>query len=126
MVTEEEAVDREDGTPCSGRELHCYVRRQIEEALGDRPWLWLAKASGVAPSTLSTQLNRPKFSLDVLARVAHALRVDIAYLLPGNDRSKPVVDNQVRELLLALESAVAQAKVRYGDRAGRARTKNLG
>lgn len=72
------------------RELHFQIRSQIETELGERTWGWLAQASGVPASTLSNQVNRPKFSLDVLSRIADALGKDITYFFPasplGNER----------------------------------------
>ncbi len=66
----------------TGRQLHEHVRDQIHNALGRRTMSWLAKASGVPPSTLSNQLLRPRISLDTLTRVANALDRDPASLLP--------------------------------------------
>jgi hypothetical protein len=65
-----------------GRELHEYIRVQIERRLGDRSWSWLAEQAGVARSTLASQRARPKFSIEVLVRVAGALNQELTALLP--------------------------------------------
>lgn len=64
------------------REMHEDIKRRIEEQLGSRTWSWLANASGVPQSTLASQAARPKFSLDVLVKLASALDVNVALLLP--------------------------------------------
>lgn len=68
--------------PPVGRELHRFVRAQVIRRLGSRTWKWLAHRSGIPPSTLSSQVSRPKFSLEVVVRIAHALGEDPASLLP--------------------------------------------
>ena len=69
------------------RTLHAEIRTRIKSELGGRPWSWLAQASGVPPWTLSNQVNRPRFSLDVLARIAVALEKDLRDLLPSCSKS---------------------------------------
>jgi len=62
--------------------LHAEIRSRIEAELGERTWSWLAQASGIPASTLSNQINRPRFSLDVVSRIADALGKDITYFVP--------------------------------------------
>ena len=69
------------------RELHRHVLMRIELALGERSWSWLARETGVPQSTLASQLARPKFSLDILVRVASALDRDVSYFLPRSNES---------------------------------------
>lgn len=73
-----------------GRTLHLYVRERILSVLGDRPLKWLASSAGVPTSTLSAQLLRPKFSLEVVVRVADALGLDPCELLPPS-HSQPAI-----------------------------------
>lgn len=64
------------------RELHAHIRAKILLAKGDRSWNQLAKDAGVPHSTLATQAARPRFSLDVLLRLAGALDREPSYFLP--------------------------------------------
>lgn len=64
-----------------GRALHVHLKRRIEAALGDRSWKWLADQIGVPQSTLASQVCKPKFSLEVVWRIARVLRLDIQELL---------------------------------------------
>jgi transcriptional regulator with XRE-family HTH domain len=84
-----------------GRELHGYIRQQIERRLGGRSWKWLAEEAGVARTTLITQAARPRFSVEVLVRVAGALERDVAYFLP-QDHDQPSVE-RARKALHELE-----------------------
>ncbi len=52
---------RQIGGNQSSRRLHGAIRRRIEAYLSGRTWSWLADASGVPQSTLSNQVNRPRF-----------------------------------------------------------------
>lgn len=90
-----------------GRELHDHIRRQIERRLGGRSWTWLAEESGVPRTTLASQSKRPKFSVDVLLRVATALDQDVTDLLP---EVSPVRDPRARALraLSLLEDAIEE------------------
>ena len=72
-----------------GKDLHGHILRQIELALGRRSWNWLARESSVAQSTLATQAGKPKFSVDVLLRIAEALDKDVGYFLPEVARGEP-------------------------------------
>jgi len=99
--------------PTTGRALHLFVRSRIELALGPRPWKWLAAESGVATSTLSSQVNRPKFSLDTLVRIAAALDRPIAYFLPDEPGQSDV---ERKEALEELEALVRQARRTLGAR----------
>lgn len=65
----------------SSRRLHEHIRDRIKSALYGRPVKWLAKEAGVPQSTLARQMARPKFSLDVLLRVARTLEKDFAFFL---------------------------------------------
>lgn len=71
----------------TGRQLHRRIRDEIEVALGGRNWAWLGREAGIAQSTLSTQLSKPKFSVDTLCRIAWVLDLDLnALLCPGRER----------------------------------------
>jgi DNA-binding Xre family transcriptional regulator len=61
--------------------LHRRIGTEIETALGRRQWSWLAKETGIAPSTLSTQRAKKKFSVDTLCRIARVLELDLNELL---------------------------------------------
>ena len=65
------------------KDLHAEIRSRIKTELGVRTWSWLAQASGVPPSTLSNQVNRPRFTLDVLVRIADALGKNLSHFLPN-------------------------------------------
>lgn len=67
----------------TNRLLHKRILMQIERALAGRSWAWLSHASGVPASTLSNQVTRPKFTLDVLQRIAVALDRPITFFLQG-------------------------------------------
>jgi len=69
----------------NGRELHNFIRRCIERRLGQHSWSWLAREAGVPRSTLITQAARPKFSVEILVRVAGALHMEVTDLLPPDD-----------------------------------------
>jgi len=70
-----------------GRELHAHIRDEIARHLGRRSWSWLAREAGVPRSTLITQASRPKFSVEVLVRVADALGHEVSSFLPDPDAS---------------------------------------
>jgi predicted transcriptional regulator len=63
------------------RETHQQIRQRIEKELGGRTWSWLAKVTGIPPSTLSNQVNRPRFTLEVIRRVGKALDLDFSDVL---------------------------------------------
>lgn len=69
----------------TGRRLHRKIRDEIEAALGDRNWAWLGREAGIPQSTLSTQLSKPKFSVDTLCRIARVLDLDLNDLLCSDD-----------------------------------------
>ena len=71
------------------RELHTHIRMRIELGLGDRSWSWLSRAADVPQSTLASQAAKPKFSVQVLLRVASALERDVNYFLPDTMRTEP-------------------------------------
>jgi hypothetical protein len=85
-----------------GMELHHHIRRTLEQALGARSWNWLARTSGVAQSTLASQLSRPKFSVEVLWRVCLALDLEFGELLPTvpltNNGDEAARASRLREL----------------------------
>ena len=58
----------------TGQQLHAYIRERIELALGPRSWNWLAHQTGIPRSTLGSERNKPKFSLDVVLLVGHHAR----------------------------------------------------
>lgn len=66
-----------------GKSTHEGIRRRIEMLLDGRSWTWLAAKAGIPQSTLATQAGKPRFSVDVLLRVAHALDVDLVDLMPA-------------------------------------------
>lgn len=77
-------VEESGGTASTaggGRVLHWRVKTRISRALGDRSWKWLAKEIGVPQSTLASQVAKPKFSLEVVWRIACALDLDFNELL---------------------------------------------
>jgi hypothetical protein len=71
------------------RELHTHIRMRIELGLGNRSWSWLSRTAGVPQSTLASQAGKPKFSVQVLLRVASALEKDVNYFLPDEMRQDP-------------------------------------
>lgn len=75
-------ADVSGDTVLCGRELHRHILERIERALGPRAWSWLAEEAGVPRSTLATQAAKPRFSVEVLLRVAQALNRDVTYFLP--------------------------------------------
>ena len=56
-----------------GRELHEFILDQIERRLHGRSWAWLAREADLPRSTLMTQKRLPKFSVEVVVRVAETL-----------------------------------------------------
>lgn len=74
------------------REYHLRVRQKVLEALGDRSWKWLSEQSGVPQSTLSTQVTRPRFSIEVLLRLAAALEKDVSFFLIAETPSSSAED----------------------------------
>ena len=73
----------------SGRRIHAHIKSRIEAALCGRSVQWLTEESGVPQSTLAGQMASPKFSLDVLLKVAAALEEDITYFLPDEVLAAP-------------------------------------
>jgi len=99
--------------PVTGQALYAHVREKLRIALGDRTWKWLAEASGIPPSTLSSQMTRPKFSLDVLVRVAHTLGKEVSHFLP--DQAVSASGQSQEALLDELEKLVSGARRQVGD-----------
>jgi len=97
----------------TGRALHQHVKDRINEVLGRRPQSWLADEAGVPQSTLSGQMNRLRFSLDVLVRVAAALDRHVADFLPDS-RPLPEQSQQAERLIEELEELLLQARRRLG------------
>lgn len=97
-------------TELRGRELHRFVRHRIEAARGDRPWSWLAEESGVSASTLSTQVTRPKFSVDVLIAIAGALGREASDFLP---RSHGPARRPVDDVLDDLSRFLGHSRSRF-------------
>lgn len=101
--------------PLTGPKLHKYVKNRIDATLGSRTYSWLAQASGVPQSTLSNQLNRPKFSLEVLVRVAVALQRPVRDFLPDSGTTDSQShSHQADRLIAELEHVIAQARRRVG------------
>jgi len=103
--------------PIVGRALHCYVRDRLRANLGSRSWTWLSEASGVPQSTLSNQLSKPKFSLEVIVRVAHALGIETASLLPppsAVDSDGSPADDPFEELARIVEELRKRTRVGRG------------
>lgn len=63
------------------RTVHARILASVERALGERSWQWLSEQAGIPQSTLSTQVGKPKFSLDVLYRICCALDLDLSEVL---------------------------------------------
>ena len=95
----------------NSRRVHEHIRTQIEGALCGRSVKWLAEEGGVSQSTLTAQMARPKFSLDVLLKVAPALREDIAYFLPHEVLASPPppADEALRAIEAIIEAWREQA-----------------
>lgn len=74
-------ADRDAWAMSHGRALHAHMKHQIQVALGDRSWTWLAEQIGVPQSTLAGQASKPKFSLDVAWRIARVLDLDLHDML---------------------------------------------
>jgi lambda repressor-like predicted transcriptional regulator len=79
--------DRRPETELTGRALHRRMRAEIDAAMKERQWAWRAKEAGIAPSTLSTQLAKPKFNVETLTRVARVLGLDLNEILCVRPRS---------------------------------------
>ena len=100
------------------RHMHEYIRARVKAALSGRTLKWLADESKVPQSTLSVQMLKPKFSLDVLARISRALGEDIVYFLPeelGRSRSSNWILTELDSDLEALRcrySALGRARAR--------------
>ena len=75
----------------SKRRVHERIRAQIQRALGDRSWSWLARTAGIPISTLTDQMRKPGFDLYTLMRVAEALDCEIQDLLPADEPEVDVV-----------------------------------
>ena len=94
--------------------LHQFIKKRIEASLSGRTVKWLAEASGVPQSTLSTQFARPKFSIDVLARVAGPLGLSVSEFFaeqhPPQQQEHQVSD----DLLVDLEDLIEKHRVRCG------------
>lgn len=74
----------------TGRLLHYRIRERAVRALAGRSWAWLASEAGIPQSTLSTQLAKPKFSVETLCRIARVLELDLNdLLLVPTDRRHP-------------------------------------
>lgn len=91
------------------RQLHGYILMRVQLALGRRSWSWLARQAGVAQSTLASQAAKPKFSIEVLVRIARALDRPIAYFLPGPDASA-VMRRAADDALAQIEEIIARAR----------------
>jgi transcriptional regulator with XRE-family HTH domain len=93
------------------RQLHGHILMRVQLALGRRSWSWLAREAGVPQSTLASQAAKPKFSVEVLVRIATALDRPITYFLPGpeaNDAVKRAAD----DALAQIEDIIARARER--------------
>lgn len=66
----------------TSRELHEHILRRVEHRLNGRSWAWLSRETGIPRSTLVTQAGHPKFSVEVLVKVASALERDPGFFLP--------------------------------------------
>lgn len=60
-----------------GRRLQVDLKNRIEEALSGRSWKWLAERIGVPQSTLAGQVAKPRFSLEVVWKIAQVLDLDV-------------------------------------------------
>ena len=91
------------------RQLHGHILTRIELALGQRPWSWLAREAGVPQSTLVSQAAKPKFSVEVLLRIAMALDRPITYFLPACG-ANDVVKRAADDALAQIEDIIARAR----------------
>lgn len=66
-----------------GRDIHQHLLDRLNELRGARTWSALAEEADIPQSTLSNQVSRPRFSIDVVARLAYALEVPVAELFPS-------------------------------------------
>jgi len=92
------------------RSIHVLALGRIESALNGRPWSWLSEKSGVPQSTLSAQINRPKFTVDVLVAIADALEMSVADLLApeGYDAGG---QRELQQLLNRLEQLIRETRI---------------
>lgn len=97
----------------NSRCLHDHIKAKILSALSGRPLSWLAEKSGVPQSTLSTQMLRPKFSLEVLLKVSAALERDITDFLP-EPQVRAAATPGSEELLQDVERLLEAIRARYG------------
>jgi hypothetical protein len=89
-----------------GRTLHEYVLAQVGRRLGGRSWAWLAREAEVPRSTLMTQKARPKFTVEVVVRVADALRCEVGDLMPRpTSVERPDAIRLLQELHTLLQDA---------------------
>lgn len=96
------------------RSLHEYIKLVVEKRLAGRPTKWLSAESGVPQSTLSIQLTRPKFSLDVLSKIAPPLGLRISDFFPVEASDPKRSPETNTELLLDLEAMVERYRIRSG------------
>lgn len=66
------------------------IYRNIVRLIGDRKHIEICKKAGVPESTLSTQLAKQRFTLDLLAPLAPALGTTVAGLVEGPGGELPV------------------------------------
>lgn len=63
------------------RQLHLRIRRYIERAMAGMSLRQLADRSSVPYATLHDQMSKPRFSVEVLAKVSRVLDLDVRVLL---------------------------------------------
>lgn len=59
-----------------GRRLHRHIADVLERARGRRTWTSIAAETGIPQSTLSSQVTKPKFSVETVYLLMKALEVD--------------------------------------------------
>ena len=64
------------------RAVHIFIRGELDRRRKGRTWSALAEEADIPQSTLSNQLSRPRFSVDVLVRLARVLDISVRDLLP--------------------------------------------
>lgn len=65
-----------DSAVMRGRSLHRHIAAVLERARGKRTWTSLAAETGIPQSTLSSQVTKPKFSIETVYLLMLALEVD--------------------------------------------------
>lgn len=65
------------------QDLHDEIHDRLLAALGEHSYGWLEEKSGVPKSTISTQVQRKRFTLETVWAYSRALRVDVGWMVRG-------------------------------------------